>query len=285
MNNVKKRFLVLGVLVSSTLASAASTRPSTFLPENDLWIPSDVKMASPVTEVSFNRIIAKVERIYAPIVQANGGELKIDPSWEDGTVNAYASQEGDTWLVALFGGLARHPLMTDDGLTMVICHELGHHLGGAPKGNWRWASIEGQADYYASLKCIRKVFADEDNISIVAAMEVPEVVTKKCTAQFSDVNDLAICQRTAMGALALASLLADLHEGTPVPNFSTPDPSIVTRTSSTHPAPQCRLDTMFQAALCEQSHMTNVSNSNHAAGTCVRGPGTRPLCWYKPANI
>jgi hypothetical protein len=35
----------------------------------------------------------------------------------------------------MFGGLARHELVTDDGFMMVVCHETGHHLGGAPRYN------------------------------------------------------------------------------------------------------------------------------------------------------
>lgn len=40
--------------------------------------------------------------------------------------------------------------MTRDGLALVICHELGHHFGGAPKSTVplkKWNSYKGQVDY------------------------------------------------------------------------------------------------------------------------------------------
>jgi len=74
-------------------------------------------------------------------------ELVIDKHWEDGTVNAYASENGNNDVISMFGGLARHPAITPDAFYLVACHEIGHHLGGAPKkGNTQWASNEGQAD-------------------------------------------------------------------------------------------------------------------------------------------
>jgi len=75
----------------------------------------------------------------------------------------------------MFGGLARHETMTPDGFATVVCHELGHHLGGVPKkfswfGN-SWASNEGQADYFGIMKCLRKMFEHEDNVKIVKEID------------------------------------------------------------------------------------------------------------------
>jgi Zn-dependent protease with chaperone function len=54
----------------------------------------------------------------------------------------------------MFGGLARDPLVTKDGFSAVICHEIGHHIAGAPRKGFSWASNEGQADYFATTKCL-----------------------------------------------------------------------------------------------------------------------------------
>ena len=46
-----------------------------------------------------------------------------------------------------------------DEFLFIYCHELGHFIGGAPyKKNpgSRWASTEGQADYWATSVCLRK---------------------------------------------------------------------------------------------------------------------------------
>ena len=61
------------------------------------------------------------------------------------------------WRVVIYGGL-EHPLLTLDGLTAVICHEVGHHLGGfafktSILGD-NWAATEGQSDYFAAHRCL-----------------------------------------------------------------------------------------------------------------------------------
>lgn len=143
---------------------------SGFLPPNDRRIPVPAPSAmgeaagevSGMTQKQFNEVLDLVQKIYAPEVAAHGGELRIERLWEDATVNASASRAGGLWLLHMYGGLARHPAMTQDGFALVACHEMGHHVGGAPKGGWlmRWASKEGQSDYYANLKCLRRVFTD-----------------------------------------------------------------------------------------------------------------------------
>ena len=133
------------------------------LPENNLNIPVGLKfVGGGITEAQFNRVIDRISKLYTPVVSRLGGTLSIKRNWNDGTVNAYASRSGKTWNVAMFGGLARHETVTEDGFALVVCHELGHHIGGAPKKvsyySNSWASNEGQADYFANLKCLRKTF-------------------------------------------------------------------------------------------------------------------------------
>src|SRR5690606_8921942 len=130
------------------------------------------------------------------------GRLNAIKEWDDGTVNAYADRNGGTWNIILYGGLARHPAITEDGLALAACHELGHHIGGAPKKSTyfgsSWITNEGQADYFATLKCLRKYFRNDNNAQIVAKLEIPDSVRKKCSKQFSNKDDNLICQRSAM---------------------------------------------------------------------------------------
>ena len=190
----------------------------------------------------------------------------------------------------MFGGLARHEAITKDGFATVVCHELGHHLGGAPKkSSWygsSWASNEGQADYFGTMKCLRKYMEKDNNFRIVKKLRVPALVTKKCAANFSHAADKAICQRISMAGLSLGTLFKDLRK---LPNdlsFSTPDTKVVTKTSHNHPAPQCRLDTYFAGAICDKDHYSDVSDSDANVGICSREEGKkdgiRQLCWYKP---
>jgi hypothetical protein len=115
----------------------------------------------------------------------------------------------------MFGGLARHETITEDGFATVVCHEIGHHIGGAPKkSSWwgsSWASNEGQADYFGTSKCLRKMMEKEDNTSIIANMEIPAHVTKKCNASFNNIAEISMCQRGAMAGLSLANLFRALR--------------------------------------------------------------------------
>lgn len=261
-----------------------------FLPENDLEIGvNDKTMRNDMTEERFNEIIDLADKHYAPIVKAKGGKLKWSRGWTNKTVNASA-QRGwfGAWKVNMYGGLARHELVTDDAFALVVCHELGHHLGGAPKvgGMMAWASNEGQSDYFGTLKCFRRLFEGDDNESIVSKMDVPAIVTTECESAYTLENDRALCIRSAMAGKSLADLLGSLRSSAPT-DFTKPDTSVVTSTNSAHPAAQCRLDTYFQGALCPKTIDETVSNEDATEGTCNRienmDTGVRPLCWYKPA--
>ncbi|MEX0798658.1 MAG: hypothetical protein WD025_04410 [Bacteriovoracaceae bacterium] len=279
---------MLFVLNPASACDIAGDGQSGFLPENDLNIGVHDKFRNDMTEERFNEIIDRVDKHYRPIVKSHGGKLKWSRGWDDGTVNASAQRFFWTWKINMYGGLARHSLVTDDAFAMVVCHEMGHHLGGAPKvGGFlmKWASNEGQSDYFASLKCFRRVFESDDNEKIVSEMKVPELVKEKCADSYSLANDVALCVRSAMAGESLAKLLGSLRGNTNI-DFATPDTKVVSKTDNKHPAAQCRLDTYFQGAICDKRLSDNVSNDDATAGTCNRSfgydQGVRPLCWYKP---
>lgn len=260
-----------------------------FAPKNDLRISKFDKNANSMTEEKFHSIIKRVSDIYAPIIESKGATLDMINNWDDATVNAYAHRDGSVWHVSMFGGLARHNFTTDDGFMLVVCHELGHHIGGAPKygdGN-DWASNEGQADYFGSLKCLRRVLEKDDNISIVSAMTIDAEATKQCEAVYKNASEIALCQRIAMAGKSLGQLLGSLGGSSNV-NFNTPDKKTVRRTNDNHPAAQCRLDTYFGGGLCDKSFTEDVSETSPIPGTCIKKDGykvgARPLCWYKPSS-
>lgn len=262
--------------------------------ENDLWISEfDKNTNNEMTEELFNQILDEIEEIYSPIVSALGKRLQVQRDWPNGTVNAFAQQIGNTWRISMFGGLARHYTITPDAFALVACHELGHHLGGAPKnrswfGGTSWASNEGQSDYYGTMKCFRRYVEDHDNERIVESMDVPEYATQKCRANFDHDFDVAVCERAAMAGMSLGNLFRSLRNMEEELRFDTPDPNVVSRTDNSHPAPQCRVDTYFQAAICGEDHYSDVSDRDPNQGVCARvhghTDGLRPLCWYHPGS-
>ena len=280
-------FILASLVVSQSAFTCTKDGTEGFLPKNDLWISTDAKEISTITETEFHSVIDRIEKMYAPIVAQYGGDLKVVRKWNDGTVNAYAEQEGKVWKVSMFGGLARHRTITPDGFALVVCHELGHHIGGAPKYvSDAWASNEGQSDYFATMKCLRRVWEQDDNEAIVAKMTVPKFLESSCAKAWSTSADRALCIRNGMAGDSVAKLFASLSWGR-APKFDTPDTSVVSSTNDNHPATQCRLDTYFQGSLCDMSFLEDVSQEDEVTGTCHgsngHSTGMRPLCWFKPS--
>ncbi len=234
-----------------------------------------------------------MQNLYQPVVKERGAVLKVVKNWKSDKANAYANRSKNTYKVHMFGGLARHPMNTIDGFTLVLCHEIGHHLAGKPLAS-KWASNEGQSDYFATAKCLRKYLATQDNAAVVATMTVPEKVQTHCFKSFGPSRDHAICVRGSLAGLALGNVLNALSSGSgrtwgkPTtttgaagkPDFETPDLKVVKTTYPGHPKAQCRLDTYFAGAVCEVPSTQDFSYSDEKTGACAEGVSARPACWY-----
>jgi hypothetical protein len=287
MKNLLQGLLLATLIASQPVLACTMNGEEGFVPENNLNISVTDKEAAGITEKQFNTVIDQVEAVYSPIVAEYGGKLQVVRKWADGTVNAYAEQAGDIWKVSMFGGLARHKTITPDGFALVVCHELGHHIGGAPRyAGEDWASNEGQSDYFATTKCLRRIWQSEDNAAAVRSLSVPKYLSDSCTKNWPDEIDKNICIRGAMAGDSVAKLFAALSWQMKPAKFETPDPKQVTSTSDSHPATQCRLDTYFQGALCEKSFNEEIGQKDEVAGACHGSSGhtlgLRPRCWFKP---
>lgn len=264
-------------------------------PENKIYNPVGAKSVNTIDEASFNSVISKAEKYYGPIFEEKyDAKLKVVKKWEDSTVNAYAKQSGKTWEVHMFGGLARDEEVTEDGFLGVVCHEIGHHIGGAPKKkSWygtRWASNEGQADYFATTKCLKRIFKDEHekNLQIYKESkrtEDREIARKGCQEVYKSEAEIALCYRSALAGESLARLLGKLR-GNPEVRFGEPSSEVVETTDHNHPQAQCRLDTYLQGSLCDKDYSLFPDDEDAAIGFCTSKDnyevGLRPLCWFQP---
>lgn len=306
MERTFKKALATLTFVAAAAITVGASMPTElchgFLPENSMKIPVgarirsnffEAKAAGGITEQQFNDVMDRVERLYGPVVAQAGGKLKVNRKWTDPTVNASAQQMGGQWVLNMYGGLARHQETTVEGMALVACHELGHHLGGAPKiAGWfgdDWATNEGGADYYATLKCLRTYFAEDDNAAIIAANSstLDPYGVERCKAQFTQEKDVLLCERNLMAGNSVARLFMDLHKDPAPPQLATPDKNIVTQMDDDHPATQCRMDTYFNGATCKVDSSIGNSKTDYRQGSCVQGTdefGWRPLCWFKAAN-
>lgn len=128
-------------------------------------------------------------------------------------INAEIIKSGSGPVIKVLGGMLKHPEMNKHALTLLLCHELGHYLGGPPlKSRNGWSSTEGQADYYSGETCARYIGLSEENL--------------------------------LDGALNLTRIYSEVTlESAPI--LGSCDENRVSRTHYGYPKVQCRLDTII----------------------------------------
>lgn len=290
MSNWFRGEIILSVLftmgaTSNALAHKDAKLCKGFFPPHSVTIPvsNDFKMMG-VQEKMFNSVIDRALEIYEPIVKAKGATLKVERLWDDSTVNAAATRYGKTWVVEMYGGLARHPEITEEAFAAVLCHEIGHHLGGAPKYGGDWAAVEGQSDYFSVTKCMRYMYENADNEAWLKTVQVDAFAANRCNQQWSNRNEELVCLRSAVAGQSIAKMFLALEGSGTEAKYNTPDQKIVNRTNPNHPDPQCRLDTLFNGATCKMEKSVEMGD-DVLKGTCNQGVDTygwRPRCWYRP---
>jgi hypothetical protein len=87
-----------------------------FFPDNNLYIPPNTKNLGSITKEKLDEVLSRISSVYSPIVRNFGGNLVLRNLWNDGNVNAQAYRQGSSFVVEMFGGLARHHRMTIDGI-------------------------------------------------------------------------------------------------------------------------------------------------------------------------
>jgi hypothetical protein len=253
-------------------------------------IPEHSIFANDMTEKEFKDSIKAFENFFAPSIDRDyNGDLIVFGSWASNTVNAYAEKSENKVMITIYGGLARHKAITKDGFTAVLCHELGHHYGGYPKksGN-KWSSAEGQADYYATMKCLRRIWEKENNELALGDQVITVALKSECAKTYSDLKSQALCHRMGLAGRSVSLMIQDLDHDSIEPKFETPDTLVVRSMSYLHPFAQCRLDTFFQGAICPVSESVEFDDDEQTAGAChVKlgdTRGLRPKCWFLSSN-
>ncbi|MBS2026705.1 MAG: hypothetical protein JST54_02275 [Deltaproteobacteria bacterium] len=236
-------------------------------------------------ELQFNQVLDAVEATYTPILAQRNLRFIIERRWPDDAVNS-SPFRGATFVgISISGGIARARGMTQDALALVACHELGHLLGGFPQGN-PGMSNEGQADYFATAKCLRRIFTSPSSQTFSRLPASDPVARKACAAAFSGEHQRAICIRSALAALSASRMTSTWRDDEPLAALDTPDPFRTTVTDDRHMPRQCRLDTQFQGALCAKPATEDFSDLAPEPGACTRAEhftiGMRPRCWYQP---
>lgn len=293
-------------LVIFTSVTYAHFAHASILPPNNLYLEDDMsRKDSNITEAQFNEITDAVAGRYRSVIASHGGILVTEKLWEVSEVNAKATQDitpnGTLWRVTTYGGLARRPEVTPDAFAMVVCHELGHHLGGFPFYHQTlldWAATEGEADYFAVHYCAREMWAQEKEINSHARLFIDALPKEKCDATWTDPDDQNLCYRILLASESVARVLAATETHPPVISFATPSSNIAQITTEIHPPSQCRLDTFLSAALCSTpfdidvipgkdgvreywNRESELDALRHSCFDYNRGDA-RPRCWFVP---
>ena len=154
----------------------------------------------------------------------------------------------------MYGGLARRNEVTPDGFALVLCHELAHAYGGKPYVSpSNQIAAEGQADYFGAQSCLHALLPK------IATYEAHKSTDAYIDSRCKTTADYALCVRQLEAGQSLGRLLASMQK-TDVPDYQTPDPTVVDRTLLSYPKTiQCRIDTYHNGTL-------NMP---------------RPACWFK----
>ena len=298
-------WLTLAAGLTLAHSESHSHQGTSFLPENNLHL--EIQSEQGLDEETFHQVLDYAEAKYKPIIKSFGATLRVNRYWSNGTVNASANQSGNVWHLNMYGGLARRSEVTADGFALVVCHELGHHLGGVVfyAGRLAWAASEGQSDYFATVSCARELWGSQPVINatyeaILLDFSGGEAVKEQCDKSFERVRDQHICYRSAVAGKSLGGLLAALGRQA-VPQFDTPDNTKVRVTSRRHPKGQCRLDTYVAGAFCNVAWDKNLipgKNAEdrnglrafmkaepYACHSGLRETGHRPHCWFAPKDV
>lgn len=156
--------------------------------------------------------------------------------------------------IYLMGGFIKQVFMTPDGLALTGCHEIGHGLGGEPKKNSelpdppRLSTVEGQADYYSTKKCLDVVFKHLPKLrKIVSKPEYLELCSKQ--SKYNTKSCLRMMNAIAVDEIFLNT---NLQQGQKPVSFSEYSNHVQTELDLSpryYPGRQCRLDTMINGVL------------------------------------
>lgn len=278
---------------------------ATFLPEEILKNAEPTRATSSVTEEQFNQVVSEIQNTFQPLASAMGATLSISGDWKSTQLNAGSHETfGHWWNVYITGAIARRPENTVDGVALILCHEMGHHLGGFPfipasnPFDSKWAAAEGEADYFSTQVCPHKIWGQALAENATFRDKVSSEAKTQCDGVWSTQEERDLCYRVSVGYSSIIATMAGLMHK-PVPQIGTPDPTVVAKTNLYYPSIQCRMDTLFQGSLCKATYIDGIIPGKKAKGgmdsldaeqqasesSCMKSSGysvgLRPACWFK----
>lgn len=276
-----KVFLALAMALIANRVYAQQALRSSFLPPNLAHFEDQFQTDNGISQEILENLRLIGLQLFSHDAEKIGLKLSIHAEWNNSTVNAYMQRQAGKMIVYLHGGLARRPELSPVSLAGILCHELGHGLGGHPARRHPLfhISAEGQADYYAFGECLDRMLtqmAESFPGYLLSEKTIPAQETEaedfslmcqelqswnEQTSEMDSGSFGQFCEEKLRAGLELGMLLANLRGEPEFPSYSTPDTSLTPRTLLGYPkTSQCRLDT-FAAAIQKRE---------------------RPWCWFAP---
>jgi len=218
-----------------------------------------------VDEITFHQVINNIKTLYQQAIEnVTKKSLAVHADWKDTSAGPFhissARCSHDLAILNIRGHVAQHPSTTLGSLVLFICHEAGHFLGGEPKKEeklFKWSSIEGQADFWAS-HCYRTYFTTfPENLPQTAIISLQNA----CQNTFVNIEDQKLCRHQMYSIEAISNYLIDTDyiNGRHV-DLENTDTTVAQKTKPALPTNQCRIDTFIAGALNNK----------------------RPSCWFAP---
>lgn len=242
-----------------------------------------------VSEVDYQKITNALSSIYGKKIEEHTGHLKFTLKQSAQAPNAYAAKNSDgTWEVTVISTLLSLTEQTKASLGIILCHEVGHFLGGEPyvvgiqmtpavrSRAPKKMSCEGQADYFATSECMKALvlklpdlFSDNDGL-------LNPMVNQYCDESYLEKNESHLCSETLIASYQATLIYKKIMEliNVPASFFGRMENESTDRTLNIvgeYPSLDCRYETFIKGALC----------SSPDGSGCNDLKWTRPACWFQ----
>lgn len=234
----------------------------------------------------FQKMRAALVDLYTLEVEGKGARFEIVLTDKDKIPQALSRKTSEgVWQIEVYQSMLDLKSQSIQTLGMMLCHEVGHFLGGEPYVIGRQLtpavrqrapkqmSCEGEADYFSTSVCFRKLAKLVAELKLEKAFEGE--LNNECYLSFSTNGDREICLSGLKIARDLAIVYQDILTvmGFPTTFQNRFDPSVSDRTLNyvgEYPTLECRYQTLVHGLLCAEKEN----------GECLDPRWMRPLCWF-----
>jgi hypothetical protein len=162
ITNIALRFtLALAIHLFGNVAEAKTYQPCPTDRPDYFCISPDMTPNSPIDIVKFYTTPTQILQLFQTELEQKPYPIILNAEWESPFFGAGVSFYENNFRLMILGGTTRIAGLTPDAYAAIVCHELGHVIGGSPFQTItlaEWASAEGQSDFFAANVCLPRYF-------------------------------------------------------------------------------------------------------------------------------